>query len=395
MKFKRLDDAELSGKTAIVRVDFNVPRRDDGAISDTTRMEAALPTIRRLQDEGAKTILLSHFGRPKGQPVPELSLSFITAPLSDMLGTPVRFSEKLSAETVSQMGAGDVVLIENTRFAGGEALGDAGMAKYIAQHGDIYIQDAFSAAHRRHASSAVIGEYLPAFAGLAMERELDHLAQALEHPQSPVMGVVGGAKVSTKMDLLNNLVEKLDVLVIGGGMANTFLAAQGYDVGKSLCEHDLAQTARIILDKAKAANCEIVLPVDVVVAKDFKANAPHRQCGLDDVAADEMILDAGSETVNLIADHMDKAKTLIWNGPLGAFELSPFDTSTVEAAQYAAQRTKSQQLIAVAGGGDTVAALKHAGAADDFTFISTAGGAFLEWMEGKSLPGVDILLIKE
>ena len=395
MKFKRLDDAELSGKTAIVRVDFNVPRHADGAISDTTRMEAALPTIKRLQDAGAKTILLSHFGRPKGEHKPELSLSFITAPLSDMLGVPVSFSEKLSAEAVSQMSAGDVLLIENTRFAAGEAKGDAGMAQYIAQHGDIYIQDAFSAAHRRHASSAVIGEYLPAFAGLAMERELDHLAQALEHPQSPVMGVVGGAKVSTKMDLLNNLVEKLDVLVIGGGMANTFLAAQGYNVGKSLCEHDLADTARIILDKAKAANCEIVLPADVVVTKDFKANAPHRQCGLDDVAPDEMILDAGSETVNLIADHIDNAKTLIWNGPLGAFELTPFDTSTVEAAKYAAKRTKSNHLIAVAGGGDTVAALKHAGAADDFTFISTAGGAFLEWMEGKSLPGVDILLIKD
>ena len=395
MKFKRLDDAELSGKTAIVRVDFNVPRHADGGISDTTRMEAALPTIKRLQDAGAKTILLSHFGRPKGEHKPELSLSFITTPLSDMLGAPVSFSEKLSAEAVSQMSAGDVLLIENTRFAAGEAKGDAGMAQYIAQHGDIYIQDAFSAAHRRHASSAVIGEYLPAFAGLAMERELDHLAQALEHPQSPVMGVVGGAKVSTKMDLLNNLVEKLDVLVIGGGMANTFLAAQGYNVGKSLCEHDLADTARIILDKAKAANCEIVLPADVVVAKDFKANAPHRQCGLDDVAPDEMILDAGSETVNLIADHIDKAKTLIWNGPLGAFELTPFDTSTVEAAKYAAKRTKSNHLIAVAGGGDTVAALKHAGAADDFTFISTAGGAFLEWMEGKSLPGVDILLIKD
>ena len=391
MKFKRLEDAELNGKTAIVRVDFNVPRHEDGSISDDTRIAAALPTINFLRDAGAKTILLSHFGRPKGEYNPDLSLEFITKPLSDMLGAPVSFNEKLSDDVTANMKAGDVTLIENTRFAAQETAGDAGMAQYIARHGDLFVQDAFSAAHRRHASSAVVGEYLPSYAGLAMERELDHLAQALENPKSPVMGVVGGAKVSTKMDLLNNLVEKLDVLVIGGGMANTFLAAQGHDVGKSLCEHDLADTARGILEKAKAANCEIVLPIDVVATKDFKAHAESRTCGLDDVAADEMILDAGPETVNLLADHMDKANTLIWNGPLGAFEIAPFDTSTVEAAKYAAKLTKSGKIIAVAGGGDTVAALKHAGAANDFTFISTAGGAFLEWMEGKSLPGVDIL----
>ena len=394
MNFKRLETADLKDKTAIVRVDFNVPRHDDGSISDTTRMEAALPTIRRLREAGAKTILLSHFGRPKGEPNPDLSLEFIVGHLSDMLGAPVSFNEKLSDDVTSNLKAGDVTLIENTRFAAGETKGDAGMAQYIAKHGDLFIQDAFSAAHRNHASSAVVGEYLPAYAGLAMERELDHLAQALENPKSPVMGVVGGAKVSTKMDLLNNLVEKLDVLAIGGGMANTFLAAQGHDVGKSLCEHDLADTARIILDKAKAANCEIVLPIDVVTAKDFKAHAENRTCGLDEVAADEMILDAGPKTVNLLADYMDKANTLIWNGPLGAFEIAPFDTSTVEAAKYAAKLTKSGKLIAVAGGGDTVAALKHAEAADNFTFISTAGGAFLEWMEGKSLPGVDILRAK-
>ena len=391
MKFKRLEDAELNGKTAIVRVDFNVPRHEDGSISDDTRIAAALPTINFLRDAGAKTILLSHFGRPKGEYNPDLSLEFITKPLSDMLGATVSFNEKLSDDVTANMKPRDVTLIENTRFAAQETAGDAGMAQYIARHGDLFVQDAFSAAHRRHASSAVVGEYLPSYAGLAMERELDHLAQALENPKSPVMGVVGGAKVSTKMDLLNNLVEKLDVLVIGGGMANTFLAAQGHDVGKSLCEHDLADTARGILEKAKAANCEIVLPIDVVAAKDFKAHAESRTCGLDDVAADEMILDAGPETVNLLADHMDKANTLIWNGPLGAFEIAPFDTSTVEAAKYAAKLTKSGKIIAVAGGGDTVAALKHAGAANDFTFISTAGGAFLEWMEGKSLPGVDIL----
>jgi phosphoglycerate kinase len=391
MKFKRLEDAELSGKTAIVRVDFNVPRREDGTISDATRIEAALPTINHLRQAGAKTILLSHFGRPKGEYKAELSLEFILPTLSDMLGHTVQFSSKLSEDTLASMAAGDVVLIENTRFAAQETEGDAGMAQYIARHGDVFVQDAFSAAHRRHASSAVIGEYLPSYAGLAMERELDHLAQALEHPKAPVMAVVGGAKVSTKIDLLNNLVDKLDILVIGGGMANTFLAAQGHNVGKSLCEHDLAETARSIMTKAAKANCEIILPHDVVVAKDFKAHAENRTCGLDDVAADEMILDAGPQTVNLLADYMDKAKTLIWNGPLGAFELAPFDTSTVEAAKYAAKLTKAGNLIAVAGGGDTVAALKHAGAADDFTFISTAGGAFLEWMEGKILPGVEIL----
>jgi phosphoglycerate kinase len=391
MKFKRLEDAELSGKTAIVRVDFNVPRREDGTISDATRIEAALPTINHLRQAGAKTILLSHFGRPKGEYKAELSLEFILPTLSDMLGHTVQFSSKLSEDTLASMAPGDVVLIENTRFAAQETEGDAGMAQYIARHGDVFVQDAFSAAHRRHASSAVIGEYLPSYAGLAMERELDHLAQALEHPKAPVMAVVGGAKVSTKIDLLNNLVDKLDILVIGGGMANTFLAAQGHNVGKSLCEHDLAETARSIMTKAAKANCEIILPHDVVVAKDFKAHAENRTCGLDDVAADEMILDAGPQTVNLLADYMDKAKTLIWNGPLGAFELAPFDTSTVEAAKYAAKLTKAGNLIAVAGGGDTVAALKHAGAADDFTFISTAGGAFLEWMEGKILPGVEIL----
>ena len=394
MKFNRLEDADLSGKTAVVRVDFNVPRHEDGKISDATRIESALPTINHLRKAGAKTILLSHFGRPKGEHKPDLSLNFIIPTLSEMLGTPVSFHEKLSETVTQSMSAGDVVLIENTRFAPQETQGDSGMAQYIAKHGDIFVQDAFSAAHRRHASSAVVGEYLPAYAGLAMERELDHLAQALEHPKAPVMAVVGGAKVSTKIDLLSNLVERLDVLVIGGGMANTFLAAQGHDVGKSLCEHDLADTARSILKNAKAASCKVVLPIDLVVASDFKAHAPHRTCGLDDVKADEMILDAGPETVNLIADHMDRAETLIWNGPLGAFELAPFDTSTVEAAQYAAKLTAAGELIAVAGGGDTVAALKHAGAASKFTFISTAGGAFLEWMEGKALPGVEILRTK-
>lgn len=392
MKFNRLETAELAGKTALIRVDFNVPRRDDGTISDTTRIKAAIPTIKELISQGAKTVLLSHYGRPKGEYKPEFSLNFVTQTLEGLLGQKVEFCEQPNQAAIDALPIGGVMLVENTRFTKMETEGNADMAKMLASLGDIYIQDAFSASHRRHVSSAVLGEHLPAYAGLAMERELDHLSQALEHPKSPVMGVVGGAKVSTKLDLLMNLVEKLDILVIGGGMANTFLAAQGYDVGKSLCEHELADTAREILAKASQENCDIVLPLDVVCAKEFKANAENRTTTIENVGADEMILDAGPETVNMIAEYMDKAETLIWNGPLGAFEITPFDTSTVEAAKYAAKLTKAGKLIAVAGGGDTVAALNHAGAADDFTFISTAGGAFLEWMEGKTLPGVEILL---
>ena len=391
MKFNRLEDAELSGKTALLRVDFNVPRSDDGSISDHTRLDAAIPTIKHLIDAKAKTVILSHFGRPKGEIKPELSLNFMVDPLSQRIDQEILFCEKPDQAAIDALPAGGVMLVENTRFAKMETDGAEPMAKYLASLGDLYVQDAFSAAHRRHVSSAVLGEHLPAYAGLAMERELDHLAQALEHPKPPIMAVVGGAKVSTKLDLLSNLVKKLDILVIGGGMANTFLAAQGYKVGKSLCEHDLAETARQILETAAAENCKIVLPIDVVCAKDFKANAENRTCSIEDVAEDEMILDAGPDTVNLIADNMDRVETLIWNGPLGAFEITPFDTSTVEAAKYAAKQTRSGKLISVAGGGDTVAALKHAGASNDFTFISTAGGAFLEWMEGKTLPGVKIL----
>lgn len=393
MKFRRLEDATLKGKTALVRVDFNVPRDTDGKITDDTRLKTALPTIKALQKKGAKIILLSHFGRPKGKPDDALSLRFMSEPLAKALGAPVLFNTVLSQPAIDLMKAGDVMLIENTRFAEGEEAGSEGMAKYIADHGDVFIMDAFSAAHRNHASSAVIAKFIPAYAGLAMERELDHIIQALEVPKKPVMAIVGGAKVSTKLDLLQNLVKKLDTLVIGGGMANTFLHAQGYNVGASLCEKDLKATALKIMDAAKAENCEIILPVDVVVAKDFKANADHRQCGLDDVKKDEMILDAGSETVTTILDAMDASETLIWNGPLGAFELTPFDTSTVECAKYAAKLCKSGKIIAVAGGGDTVSALNQAGASDDFTFISTAGGAFLEWMEGKPLPGVEILKV--
>ncbi len=387
MDFRRLEDADLKGKTALVRVDFNVPRRETGEISDDTRIQAALPTIRYLRENGAKVVLLSHFGRPKGEVNPEFTLSFLIPVLEDLLGEQVGFTDGADPSAIKD----NITLLENTRFHPGESKGDPALAKEFAKLGDLFVQDAFSAAHRNHASSAGIAEFLPAYAGLAMERELDHLAQALENPETPVLGVVGGAKVSTKLDLLSNLVEKLDMLAIGGGMANTFLAAQGYDVGSSLCEHDLAETARDILAKASSHDCQILLPVDVVAATEFAADAPHRVCGLEDVKPNEMILDAGPETVNGLVDAIDRARTLIWNGPLGAFEISPFDTSTVEAAKYAAKRVKKNGLIAVAGGGDTVAALKHANAAQDFTFISTAGGAFLEWMEGKTLPGVAIL----
>ena len=391
MDFRRLKGTRLKDKTAIVRVDFNVPRNKDGSISDDTRLQSALPTIKHLQKAGAKTVLLSHFGRPKGKPNEKDSLRFIVPALAEALDAEVLFSPTLNPNALDLLEAGGVMLMENTRFHKGETEGDMELAKEFAALGDIFIQDAFSAAHRNHASSAVIGEILPAYAGLAMERELDHISQALLNPKSPVMGVVGGAKVSTKIELLKNLTAKLDILVIGGGMANTFLYAQGHNVGASLCETDFKDTALEIMAQAKKSKCEIILPVDVVTAKEFKANAAHKQCELDGVKGKDMILDCGTATVELLMNAMDSAKTLIWNGPLGAFELTPFDTSTVEAAKYAAKLTKKGKLVSVAGGGDTVSALKHAGAADDFTFISTAGGAFLEWMEGKPLPGVEIL----
>ena len=396
MKFRRLDDLtkkknSLKGKTALVRVDFNLPRNKDGSISDDTRLLAAVPTIKALQAAGAKIVLLSHYGRPKGKPSKKLSLSFIIPALVEALDDEVGFSENLSEPLVDTMHPGDILLIENTRFSEMETAGDRDMAEYLAEHGDIFVMDAFSAAHRNHASSAVVGEILPSYAGLAMARELDHISQVLDNPKKPVMGVVGGAKVSTKIDLLESLVSKLDILAIGGGMANTFLFAQGHNVGASLCEKELKDKALEIMKAAKKAKCKILLPVDVVTAKEFAANAKHRQCGLDGVKGKDMILDCGTGTVEALMDAMDSAKTLIWNGPLGAFEMTPFDTSTVEAAKYAAKLTKADKLISVAGGGDTVAALKHAGAADDFTFVSTAGGAFLEWMEGKPLPGVEIL----
>ncbi|MCW7543269.1 phosphoglycerate kinase [Aurantimonas litoralis] len=393
-QFKTLDDADVTGKRVLLRVDLNVPIKD-GEVGDRTRIERILPTIREIADKGGRVILLAHFGRPKGQPNPEMSLEPLAPVLSQMLGTPVGFADDcvgpVAAGIVAALKDANVVLLENTRFHAGEEKNDEDFASQLASLGDIFVNDAFSAAHRAHASTEGLARHLPSYAGRTMQAELEALEKGLGNPERPVVAVVGGAKVSTKIDLLSNLVTRVDALVIGGGMANTFLAAQGIDVGKSLCEHDLANTARSILDAAKTAGCEIVLPVDAVVAREFKAGAANETVAVDAVPADAMILDAGPKTVELVSGWLDKAKTLVWNGPLGAFEIEPFDAATMAAARHAARRTKAGDLVSVAGGGDTVAALNQAGVADDFTYVSTAGGAFLEWMEGKPLPGVEVL----
>ena len=391
MDIRRLEEADLSGKTALVRVDFNLPRDDSGNVTDRTRLKAAVPTIQYLREHGAAVVLLSHFGRPKNGPDQENSLGFVPPLLAEELETPVRFLTAPNINVRDTLEPGDVLLMENTRFLDGETDNSDELAKDLAAFGDLFVMDAFSAAHRAHASSYGVAKHLPTFAGLAMERELDHLAQALEHPKKPVMAIVGGAKVSTKIDLLENLVQRLDRLAIGGGMANTFLLAKGLDVGKSLAEPDLVNKAKSILSAAVKANCEIILPTDVVTATEFVAGADTQVRARDAVKADEMILDVGPGTVEEIMDGMDKSETLIWNGPLGASETPPFVTSTIECAKYAAKLARKGAIVAVAGGGDTVAALAAANAVDDFTFVSTAGGAFLEWMEGKALPGVEIV----
>ena len=393
--FKRISDAgNLTGKVALVRVDFNVPM-ENGLVTDDTRLRAAVDTVQTLRTAGAKVVLLSHFGRPKGQRVAELSLAPIAGAFAKVLGANVSFVADCKGEhakkAIADLKPAGVILLENTRFYKGEEKGELDLAKEIAALGDIYVNDAFSAAHRRHVTTAVLAELLPAYAGINMEEELDALDKALGRPVRPVLAIVGGAKVSSKIELLKHLVTKVDALAIGGGMANTFLFARGHAVGKSLCERDLIDTAKEIEAIAQAAGCDILLPRDVVVAKEFKAHAAHRTCGLAEVADDEMILDAGPQSVAILATAMDVAKTVVWNGPLGAFELEPFDKATVSAAKAAAARAKAGKLVAVAGGGDTVAALHHAGVAQDFTFVSTAGGAFLEWMEGKELPGVQAL----
>ncbi|HEV8034261.1 phosphoglycerate kinase [Yoonia sp.] len=390
MAWKTLDDMDFAGKRALVRVDINVPV-ENGVVTDTTRIERIIPTVDDIQQKGGKVILMAHFGRPKGQVVPEMSLEHIAPAVADVLGLPVTWVNSDYADAVAEMDGDEVLLLENLRFNPGEEKNDAGFAERLASLGDIYVNDAFSAAHRAHASTEAIARLLPSCAGRLMAEELGALEQALGTPERPVVAVVGGAKVSTKLDLLGNLVGKVDHLVIGGGMANTFLAAQGINVGKSLCEHDLADTARDILAKAEAAGCEIILPRDIVVAREFKAGAANETVAPDACPADAMILDAGPATVAYISEVLEKAKTLVWNGPLGAFEIAPFDAATNAAAAKAAELSKAGKLISVAGGGDTVAALNQAGAADDFTYISTAGGAFLEWMEGKELPGVAAL----
>jgi phosphoglycerate kinase len=393
MTFKKLDDlGDVTGKVALVRVDLNLPMQD-GAVTDDTRVRAAAPTILELSAKGAKVLLLAHFGRPKGERVSTMSLSMVVDCLQQVLGKEVMFVPEIAGPVVAQsvgiLRPGDIAVLENTRFWKGEEKNDPELVKAIAENGDFYVNDAFSAAHRAHASTEGLAHVLPAYAGRSMQAELEALEKALGKPVKPVAAVVGGAKVSSKLDVLKHLVSKVDHLIIGGGMANTFLAARGVDVGKSLCEHDLKATAEEILDNADKAGCTVHLPYDVVVAKEFQANPPSlRTCNVHEVAADEMILDVGPQAVEALGDALKTCRTLVWNGPLGAFEMAPFDAATVALARIAAALTKEGSLVSVAGGGDTVAALNHAGVAADFSYISTAGGAFLEWMEGKELPGV-------
>jgi phosphoglycerate kinase len=394
MPWKTLDDMDFAGKVALVRVDLNVPVRD-GAVTDTSRIEGVLPTLRAIVAAGGRVVLLAHFGRPKGRPVADMSLAVVRPALEAALGRAVGFAEDCigapAKRAVAAMADGDVLLLENTRFHAGEEANDPAFAAALAALGDIYVNDAFSAAHRAHGSTEGIARLLPACAGRLMEAELRALEGALTTPERPVAAVVGGAKVSTKLALLGNLVAKVDHLVIGGGMANTFLAAQGHGVGRSLAEHDLADTARDILVRAEAAGCTIHLPVDVVIAREFRENAPSETVAAGDCPADAMILDAGPQTVAALAEVFGACRTLIWNGPLGAFETPPFDAATMAAARMVAELTAEGQLVSVAGGGDTVAALNKAGVADAFSYVSGAGGAFLEWMEGRVLPGVAAL----
>ena len=397
-KFRTLDDlGDIAGKVALVRVDLNLPMQD-GAVTDDTRVRASAPTILELADKGAKVLLLAHFGRPKGARVSTMSVSMTLDAVQAVLGREVMFVPEIAGDVVKQsigiLRNGDIAMLENSRFWPGEEKNDPEFAAAIAANGDIYVNDAFSAAHRAHATTEGLARLLPAYAGRSMEAELVALEKALGNPERPVAAVVGGAKVSSKLDVLTHLVGQVDHLIIGGGMANTFLAARGVNVGKSLCEHDLTGTADAIMDAADKSGCTIHLPYEVVVSKEFAANpASLRTCNVHEVAADEMILDVGPTAVEALADVLKTCRTLVWNGPMGAFEMAPFDAATVALARTAAALTREGSLISVAGGGDTVAAMNHAGVADDFSYISTAGGAFLEWMEGKELPGVAALSI--
>src|SRR6266404_5874097 len=395
-QFRTLDDGRrdaLKPGSVLLRVDLNVPM-ENGRITDATRLERVAPTIIEISDKGGKVILLAHFGRPRGRD-PKDSLKPVCAALAQVIHRPIAFADdcigEVAQRAVAAMKDGDILCLENTRFHKEEENNDPAFVAELAKLGDIWVNDAFSAAHRAHASTEGLGHKLPAYAGRTMQAELDALGKALEAPTKPVIAIIGGAKVSTKIDLLENLVTKVDALVIGGGMANTFLHAQGVAVGKSLAEKDLAATALRIMEKAEAANCAIILPVDAVVAYHFAANSPSHAYGLDAIPADGMILDVGPQSIARIHAAIDDAATLVWNGPLGAFEMTPFDRGTMVSARHAAERTRAKKLISVAGGGDTVAALNQAGVASDFTYVSTAGGAFLEWMEGKPLPGVEVL----
>jgi phosphoglycerate kinase len=394
--FRTLDTADLNDKRVLLRVDLNVPM-ENGRITDATRIERVVPTITEIAEKGGKVIILAHFGRPKGRDEKE-SLRPVAKALSQIVNKPVEFADDCigaDAKTaVDAMNPGDILVLENTRFHKEEEKNDHAFVQKLADLGDIFVNDAFSAAHRAHASTEGLGHKLPAYAGRTMQAELDALTKALVAPAKPVIAIVGGAKVSTKIDLLENLVGRVDALVIGGGMANTFLHAQGIKIGKSLAERDLADTARRIMDKADAAKCAIILPVDAVVAFKFEANAPSHAYGLDAIPDDGMILDLGPLSIERVKTAIDDARTLLWNGPLGAFELQPFDRGTVAAARHAAERTRAGKLVSIAGGGDTVAALNHANVADDFSYMSTAGGAFLEFCEGKALPGVEVLRVK-
>ena len=395
-KFRTLDDiGDVRGKVALVRVDLNLPMQD-GAVTDDTRIRAAVPTILELADKGAKVLLLAHFGRPKGARNSEQSLSMVIGAVQDVLGREVMFVPEVAGDVVAQsvgiLRAGDIAILENTRFWPGEEKNDPQLVGAIAVNGDFYVNDAFSAAHRAHATTEGLARVLPAYAGRSMQAELEALEKALGNPARPVAAVVGGAKVSSKLDVLMHLVGQVNHLIIGGGMANTFLAARGVAVGKSLCEHDLAPTALEILDAADKSGCTVHLPYEVVVAREFAANPPSlRTCNVHQVASDELILDLGPAAVEALADVLKTCRTLVWNGPLGAFETPPFDAATVALARTAAALTREGSLTSVAGGGDTVAALNHAGVADQFSYLSTAGGAFLEWMEGRELPGVAVL----
>jgi phosphoglycerate kinase len=395
MNFRTIDDLDVKGKRVLVRADLNVPMKD-GVVTDTLRIERQAPTIRQLAERGAKVIVLSHFDRPKGKVVPGMSLKPVAEPLAKAVGRPVGFADDcvgdVAKAAIARLKDGDVLLLENTRFHAGEEKNDPGFVKQIAELGDLFVNDAFSAAHRAHATTEGIAHLMPSAAGRSMEQELTHLDKALGNPERPVLAVVGGAKVSTKIALLENLVKRVETLVIGGAMANTFLAAQGIEIGKSLVERDHIETAQKVMHLATETGAVLLLPVDAVVAEEFKAHAKHRTVEIHQVGANEMILDVGPKSIEAFKNRLINTRTLVWNGPFGAFETEPFDAGTVAAAKAVADATKAGNLLSVAGGGDTVAALNHAGVADDFSYVSTAGGAFLEWLEGQELPGVAALV---